>query len=86
MESRVFIRNAQQLINKIKDLGVHLGSPEELKSVRDAIQKEINQLFASLSNPTLPSATKLCAAAIGAGFAVKPEMQHRLQQAEGLWS
>jgi len=86
MESRAFIRNAQQLITKIKDHAVVSITQPEDRTSRDAIQKEVNQLFAGLSNPTLPSAGKLCATALSAGFNVKPEVQHRLQQAEGCWS
>ncbi len=86
MESRAFIRHANVLKVKIKDLAVNFGRPEEIKSTRDSLQKELNQLFAGLQNPTLPSAGKLCSAALAAGFTVKPEMQHRLQQAEGYWS
>ena len=85
MESRAFIRNAQLLTIRIKDLSVTFGSHETIKTARDNVQKDLNQLFAGLQNPTLPSASKLCATALAAGLVVRPELQHRLQQAESCW-
>ena len=58
---------------------------EEMKAAKLEVQKELNQLFTGLQNPTLPSAYKLRDAAVANGFAVEPKIQHRLQQADGMW-
>jgi len=86
MESRAFIRHAQQLIVKIRNHAISSITQEENKASRDAIQKEINQLYSGSINPTLPSASRLCEVALKAGFTVRPEVQHRLTQAESCWT
>ena len=48
-------------------------------------QKDINQLFIGLQNPTLPSAHKLRDVAIAAGFTVDQRVQDRLARAESMW-
>ena len=77
MESRSFITHAQALIARINTRG-----PED----RETIQREINGLLQGLQNPTLPSAARLVHHALAAGYTVKPDIQHRLQQAESCWS
>ncbi len=85
MESRAFIRTATTLVGKIQGFTQTAGNPDEVRAARDTLQKEINQAFTGLQNPTLPSASKLCAAALAAGFTVKPDVQHRLTQADSWW-
>lgn len=87
MESRAFIRSANTLIRNIKDINLvesvrdtSTGGPDP----RHALQKEINQLFAALQNPTLPTAYKLRDAALENGFSVDHKVQHRLSQFENL--
>lgn len=84
MDSRVFIRQANQLIDKIKLSGITAQSYEEQKVQRDGTQKEINQLFGALQNPTLPTAYRLRDTALDNGFFVDPKVQHRLNQFENL--
>jgi hypothetical protein len=86
MESRAFIRDAQALIKKIKDHALLSITQQDDRASKEAIQKEITQMFTGLSNPTLPSASKLCSTALSAGFTVKPNIQHRLTQAESCWA
>lgn len=80
MESRAFIRHAQSLISRISNNAVDGVEENHLH-----LQKEITNLFSGMQNPTLPSASRLCAAALAAGFTVKPEVQNRLAQAESCW-
>jgi hypothetical protein len=82
MESRSFIRVAAELITKIEASQNTIGTTEELRSQREAIQKEVSQLFMGLQNPTLPSAYRLRDVALRNGFYVDPKVQHRLTQFE----
>ncbi len=82
MESRAFIRNANQLIKKIETFK---NEPADRAKSGEALQKEINQLFAGLQNPTLMTAAQLAREATSAGFEVRPEIMHRLKQAEACW-
>lgn len=87
MESRAFIKHANTLINNIKDHalvasfgGMTQGGPD----ARQQLQKEINQLFGSLQNPTLPTAYRLRDTALAAGFSVDQRVQQRLSQFENM--
>lgn len=82
MESTAFIREAKELIEDIKSFQLAYLSPEEEMAQGTALQKRVNQSFAGLQNPTLPSAYKLRDAALGAGFFVEPKRQHWLAQFE----
>jgi hypothetical protein len=84
MESRSFIRATVTLIEKIKFINIGLTSVEDERQKRSDIQKEINQMFGGLQNPTLPSAYNLRDAALQNGFMVDPKVQHRLAQFENL--
>jgi len=86
MESRKFIKDAAALIEKITLLQNVISTPDELRQQRDATQKEINQLFGGLQNPTLPSAYRLRDAAQRAGYFVNPGMLTRLRDHEYLSS
>lgn len=82
MESRAFITRAAALITKIED-GVNANlQPQELQAMGDELQVEVDQLFAGLTNPTLPSAYRLRDAALDAGLTVDPRVQQRLAQFE----
>lgn len=78
MESRMFIKAAQQLITEMKE-GV---APE----LHESVQKEIGRLFMSLQNPTLPSALKLRDCAVEHGFFLSPRIMQLLHQGETIWS
>lgn len=85
MESRTFIRTSQILVEAINEFrNAHLSHEEELAQ-GTALQKEINATLAGLQNPTLTSAERLMDAANAAGFAVNPQVQHRIRQALGVW-
>jgi len=82
MESRAFIVEAQALIGDIKTFQVAYLSPEDEMAQGTALQRRLNQSFAGLQNPTLPSAYKLRDAAMGAGFSIDPKRLHWLSQFE----
>ena len=84
MESRAFIKAAATLIGKIDDSRYTIASQDDLRAQREAIQKEVGQLFGGLQNPTLPSAYRLRDAAVRAGYHVTPLVMQRLQQFENL--
>ena len=85
MESRAFIKTATSLMKKIEEFH-NIGSAEEIRVLREAIQKEINQLFNGLQNPTLPTAYRLRDVSLRNGFSVDSKVQHRLSQYEYLTS
>ena len=72
MESRSFIKAATQLIKDIEDnrLVESVRNDSSSSSSRAKIQKEINRVFSTLQNPTLPSAYKLRDAAVANGYQV----------------
>lgn len=80
MESRAFIKLAAVLIEKVGNKPSHSATQEEAQ----AMQKELNQAFVGLQNPTLPSAYKLRDAALAAGYNVSHQVQQRLAQFEHL--
>jgi len=82
MDSRAFIVAAKTLIGKIEDTHNTIGTAEDLRNQREGLQKEVNQLFGGLQNPTLPSAYRLREAAMRNGFFVDPKVLHRLAQFE----
>lgn len=75
MESRAFIKAAGATIAKLVQ-----SSPRDEN--RDALQREVNQLFSGLQNPTLPSAYRLRDAALRNGFNVDQKVLQRLSQFE----
>ena len=85
MESRAFYKYSTKLMAKIATIKAPNFTEVELHQMRIDTQKDLNQLFAGLQNPTLPSAYKLRNVAVAAGFTVDAKVQHRLQQAEGMW-
>lgn len=87
MESTAFIKAAAVVTGKIKDLAITSGisSYEEEAKAREAVQKELTQLFAGLKNPTLPSAFKLRDVAQAGGYSVDPRTLNFLQIGESMW-
>jgi hypothetical protein len=85
MESRAFIRTAALLTERINIVNIGHMSVEEEREQRSAIQRELNQLFGGMQNPTLPSAYKLRDLALACGYSVDPRVQGKLQQAESFW-
>lgn len=85
MESREFIRSARRVINAINDqrLLENIGSGDSSK--RQQIQREINQLFGGLQNPTLMAANELYQVATSSGYRVDQELQHWLARGEAMW-
>jgi len=84
MESRSFIKAAAALMLKIRTGVSPLASPEEEQQHHSGVQKELNQLFGGLGNPTLPSAYRLRDLALEEGYAVDPRVLQRLSQFEYL--
>ena len=84
MESRAWLVEAATLADDIKSFQVAYLSPEDEMVQGTALQKRVNQSFAGLQNPTLPSAYKLRDVALGAGFFVEPKRQHWLASFENL--
>jgi hypothetical protein len=82
MESRAFIKLAANLIEKVGNKPAH--AKETTQEEAQAMQKELNQAFVGLQNPTLPSAYKLRDAALAAGYNVSHQVQQRLAQFEHL--
>lgn len=82
MESTAFIREAKVLINEIETFAAATLSHEEEAHQGNNLQKMIQQAFAGLHNPTLPSAYRLRDAALNAGFYVEPKVLHRLASFE----
>ena len=82
MESRAFIRYAAGLIEVIEETHDTIGTAVELREQREEVQRDINQLFAGLYNPTLPSAFKLRDAALRNGFQVNPKVLNDLSRFE----
>lgn len=78
MDSRIFIKQAQALIGKMNE---EVGSGVQ---VNEETQREINNLFKSLDNPTLPTAYRLRDSALIAGYTVQPQVLNRLAQFENL--
>lgn len=86
MESRAFIRQATAMVARIKNESNQLlATDAEEKQQREATQKDLNQLFSGLQNPSLPSASRLRDLAVSNGYSVNPMVQNRLQQAESYW-
>ena len=86
MESRLFIRQATALIQKLDSLTSLDFTREEQDQLYTECQKEFNFLFQGLQNPTLPSAGKLIEAGVAAGLNVDQRLINKIQQAESLWS
>ena len=82
MESRVFIQSAGVLIEKIKKAQQTVGQAYELRAAHDALQKEIDQLFAGLQNPTLPSAFKLRDTSLRNGYSIDNRVLNNLARFE----
>lgn len=85
MESRAFIRAAISLAKQVRDYRtkeVVFGSNGQQ---RQALQKEINNLFSALQNPTLLAAANLRDVAIDADFRINPAVMTRLRQGEQMW-
>jgi hypothetical protein len=78
MESRVFIKAADQMIERIADFQDNFGTSDELRAKRDAIQKDVAALFAGLYNPTLPTAFRLRDTAQRAGFLIDSRVLNNL--------
>lgn len=74
MDSRIFIRNATNLIADIAAFQAANLSAEDAQVQGSALQKDITAAFSGLQNPSLPSAEKLRDVALAAGFAVKPNV------------
>lgn len=80
MESRAFIKHASVLIKKIEDSRNQLMNAVDLHTFKEATQKEINQLFSGLQNPTLPSGYRLRDICLRNGFTVDQKVIVRLSQ------
>ena len=87
MQSLAFIKQARILVSKIEKQQLAVGSStEDREQAKSEIQKELNQLFSGLQNPTLPSASKLKDLATAAGFTIPQRAASTIQQAEAYWN
>lgn len=84
MESRIFIKHANEMIAKIERQSAAIGTADDIRQAREQLQKEVSQLFAGLQNPTLPTAYRLRDAANRAGIVVDPRVLHRLAQFDNI--
>jgi hypothetical protein len=82
MESRSFIKAAAVLIEKIKAVGGPATTQEEDHAMAQANQKELNNLFSGLSNPTLPSAYRLRDVALDYGYQIDPRVLQNIARLE----
>lgn len=82
MESRAFIIAAKELMVKIEDGRNTVGTAAELQNQRETLQKEVNQLFSGLQNPSLMTAISLRDAAMRHGFHIPVATLNRLAQFE----
>lgn len=85
MQSTMFIKQAKELAAKITTGISPLASHEETQDWGNNIQKELNNLFSGLANPTLPSAFHLRDVAVGKGFTIPPAAREKLAAFEN-WS
>lgn len=87
MESRKFIAAAGLLMLAIKDTASTDGiiAPSETQDKVSENQRELNNLFSGLQNPTLPSAFKLRDLALEYGYTVPQRALDMLRPAEN-WS
>jgi hypothetical protein len=82
MNSMAFIRDAKKLIVSINDLNVQSTflPPEEKAAVTRRIQQDIDSLFSSMTNPSLPSAYQLAKVASNNGYRVDNKVHNRIAQ------
>jgi hypothetical protein len=80
MESRVFIKAADQMIERIADFQGNFGTSDELRAKREVIQRDLTALFAGLYNPTLPTAFRLRDVAQRAGFSIDTRVLNNLSR------
>lgn len=78
MDSRIFIKEANELIDDIKVFKAAYLQPEDEQMQGNALQKRTNVLFAGLQNPTLPSAYRLRDACAEVGLFVDPRTLQRI--------
>jgi hypothetical protein len=86
MQSLAFIKQAKVLTDKLNAFNAVVVPAEEELEQGAALQKEINQLFQGLQNPSLPSASKLATLVQESGFQLDAKVRHRIEQAESFWS
>lgn len=85
MQSTMFIKQANELATKIRTGISPMASVEEEQAWGNGIQKELNNLFSGLANPTLPSAFQLRDVALDNGFTISPATREKLAAFEN-WS
>lgn len=87
MESRSFIKAANQLAKTFRDYRMQevvLGSNNSQQ--RAHLQREANNLFAVMHNPTLLAADNLYTAAMEAGLQVAPAVQQKIHRGRQMWN
>lgn len=80
MESVTFIKGAKVLVEDVKHFADSYLDQDAEQVQGMALQRRINELFAGLYNPTLPSAFKLRDVSLNAGFFVDPKALNALAQ------
>ena len=82
MDSRSFIKDAQELVEDIEQFGQASLSREEEIVQGTALQRRITNTFGTLYNPSLMSAAKLRDVAQHVGFDVDPNVLKKLSEAQ----
>jgi hypothetical protein len=77
MESRTFIKQANILIENIKDLRDRFAG-SDTSEIRAKLQKDVIMLYSTGFNPHLPTAHNLFLAARAAGITVGPGIENQL--------
>ena len=82
MESRLFIKEAAAMIERIEENRNVVATAVQLSELRDGTQKDLTQLFQGLQNPTLPSAFRLRDAALRNGYQLPALVLNNLSRFE----
>lgn len=85
MESRLFIKAAASVMERMRFSSIGSSSFEEEQEKKAAIQKDLNHLLFTLQNPTLPSAERLVNVALDYNFQVDNRILSKIRQAESYW-
>ena len=80
MESRTFIKEAATVMKQIEQQKIYSITRGVDANSASNIQRQLDILFGSLQNPTLPSASRLMESALDAGYTVDRRVQQRIRQ------
>lgn len=80
MDSRIFIKEANALVNDIKSFQASILMPEDELEQGTVLQRRITNMLSGLQNPSLLAAMSLKDAALGAGFQVDFKKQTMIDE------